>query len=187
MQGHFTITLMYCALLWYIHKVYRPILKRGNLPMKHIRTDKGIGRGVKIQFQGVYGDYQRCQLYCSVKYWSQPTIQRTFHVLKKCTPIKRLCPFKLYSKSCITVRRPANFYKYREYYHLNIYLTHLQPTRPPPVIHCQVLGHASGPSSWQVSDPVLSSGDHDKCVKKSIHSAFLCYCPHDTHHNLYYL
>ena len=44
-QGHFTLTLVYLELFWYIIKVYRPILKR-NLPMKHVRTAKKIGRGV---------------------------------------------------------------------------------------------------------------------------------------------
>ena len=95
-QGHFTITLMYFELFRYINKVYRTILKGGNLPMKHIQTTKKIGRGVTNSVQGVYGYYQRCQPYFSVNtghsqhsslffvFWKMLPYKETMSLLNNC-------------------------------------------------------------------------------------------------------
>ena len=50
-QGHFTITLMYFQLFWYINEVYRPILKWCNLLMNIRTAKKDRERGHKFSFR----------------------------------------------------------------------------------------------------------------------------------------
>ena len=93
-QGHFTITMMYFDYFWYINKVYRPILKCSNLPIKHIRTAKKIERGVtKISFR-------ECMVTIRDTSYIFHLILVTASILAYLSfflnsPVKRLCPFNM--------------------------------------------------------------------------------------------